>query len=133
MSAVPKHRLTSLQSTARLFQTALQRWPKDPLRPGCQLQDALAKRLTKGPLAPTLIKGLSQEQADLRQTNALFSLTENRYKNKERSQYRVPESFLKPKFNPNYYSDILKELNEAPTRSYFQRVAKRVQGMFRLE
>lgn len=123
MSAVPKH------STARLFQTALQRWPKDPLRPGCQLQDALAKRLTKGPLAPTLIKGLSQEQADLRQTNALFSLTENRYKNK----YRVPESFLKPKFNPNYYSDILKELNEAPTRSYFQRVAKRVQGMFRLE
>lgn len=51
----------------------------------------------------------------------------------ERSQYRVPESFLKPKFNPNYYSDILKELNEAPTRSYFQRVAKRVQGMFRLE
>ncbi|KAK4179552.1 hypothetical protein QBC36DRAFT_362063 [Triangularia setosa] len=123
MSAVPKH------STTRLFQAGLQRWPKDPLRPECQLQDVLAKRLTKGPLAPTPIKGLTQEQADLRQTNALFSLSENRYKNK----YRVPDSFLKPKFNPNYYSDILKELDEAPRRSYFQRVAKKFQGMFRLE
>ncbi|KAK4199528.1 hypothetical protein QBC40DRAFT_202718 [Triangularia verruculosa] len=123
MSAVPK------ASTARAFQAALQRWPKDTLRPDLQLQDVLAKRLTKGPIAPVPIKGLTQEQADLRQANALFSLTENRYKNK----YRVTDSFLKPKFNPNYYSDILKELDEAPRRSYFQRLAKKFQGMFRLE
>ncbi|KAK0736710.1 hypothetical protein B0T21DRAFT_288772, partial [Apiosordaria backusii] len=127
-------KLTIPQSTARLFQAALQRWPKDPLRPECQLQDVLAKRLTKGPLAPVPIQGLTQAQADLRQTNALFSLIENRYKNKVgRSQYRVPDSLLKPKFNPNYYSDILQELEEAPRRSYFQRLAKKFQGMFRLE
>jgi cytochrome b pre-mRNA-processing protein 6 len=41
----------------------------------------LAKRLAKGPLAPAA-KGATQEQADLKQANALYSLLEDRFKNK---------------------------------------------------
>ena len=41
----------------------------------------LAKRLEKGSLAPTT-GGATQEQADLKQANALYSLLEDRYKNK---------------------------------------------------
>ena len=59
----------------------MNRWPQDKLRPDCQLQDVLAKRLEKGALAPAL-NGATQAQADLKQANAIYSLIENRYKNK---------------------------------------------------
>lgn len=72
---------TQFQVAANHFRAALTRWPKDPLRPECQLQDVLAKRLEKGNLAPATA-GATQEQADLKQANALQSLVEDRYKNK---------------------------------------------------
>lgn len=70
-----------IQAAANHFRGALTRWPKDTLRPDCQLQDVLAKRLQKGPLAP-VTAGATQEQADLKQANALYSLLQDRYKNK---------------------------------------------------
>jgi hypothetical protein len=69
------------QAAANHFRGALTRWPKSILRPEIQLQDVLAKRLEKGPLAPAT-GGMTQEQADLKQANALYSLLEDRYKNK---------------------------------------------------
>lgn len=71
----------SFQTAANHFRGALARWPKDPLRPECQLQDVLAKRLEKGGLAP-VTAGTTQKQVDLKQANALYSLLEDRYKNK---------------------------------------------------
>ncbi|KAK4225701.1 cytochrome B pre-mRNA-processing protein 6 [Podospora fimiseda] len=116
-------------SAARLFQGALQRWPKDPLRPECQLQDVLAKRLAKGNLAPpSTIKGASKTQAELKQANALYSLLENRYNTK----YRAGPGVLEPKSNPTYYKDLVQELEEAPNRTFLQRLAKRLTGMIRL-
>ncbi|KAK4185672.1 hypothetical protein QBC35DRAFT_503143 [Podospora australis] len=115
-------------SVARTFQAALQRWPKDTLRPECQLQDVLAKRLEKGTIAPANKGSLTQTQAELKQTNAIYSLLEDRYKNK----YRVSDNLFQPKFNPTYYKDLLKELEEAPHRTYLQRLAKKFTGMFRL-
>jgi cytochrome b pre-mRNA-processing protein 6 len=73
--------LTRFQVAAKHFQGALQRWPKDVLRPECQLQDVLAKRLAQGSLAP-VTRGATQEQADLKQANALYSLLEDRFKTK---------------------------------------------------
>jgi cytochrome b pre-mRNA-processing protein 6 len=73
--------LTSPQAAANHFRGALTRWPKDALRPECQLQDVLTKRLAKGTLAPAT-RDITQEQADLKQANALYSLLEDRYKNK---------------------------------------------------
>ncbi|KAK3994399.1 cytochrome B pre-mRNA-processing protein 6 [Cladorrhinum sp. PSN332] len=114
---------------ARAFQAAIQRWPKDPLRPECQLQHVLAKRLEKATLAPpSSIKGVTKAQAELKQTNALYSLLEDRYKNKYRTSSGVPE----PKSNPTYYKDLVKELEEAPSRTFLQRLSKRLSGMIRL-
>ncbi|KAK3302979.1 uncharacterized protein B0T15DRAFT_495547 [Chaetomium strumarium] len=111
---------------ANHFRGALSRWPADPLRPECQLQDVLAKRLEKGNLAP-LIRGSTQELSDLKQANALYSLLEDRYKNK----YRAATKIFEPKSNPTYYKDLLKELEEAPNRTWLQRIAKRLSGIVR--
>ncbi|KAL2140502.1 hypothetical protein VTI28DRAFT_3745 [Corynascus sepedonium] len=113
-------------AAANHFRGALTRWPKDTLRPDCQLQDVLAKRLQKGPLAP-VTAGATQEQADLKQANALYSLLQDRYKNK----YRSPEKLFEPRSNPTYYKDLLKELEEAPHRSWLGRLTKRLSGMIR--
>ena len=59
----------------------LPRWPSSILRPELQLATVLGKRLLKGPIAP-VTKGATQEQADLKQVNALYSLLDNRFKNK---------------------------------------------------
>ncbi|KAK6196713.1 hypothetical protein LQW54_011281 [Pestalotiopsis sp. IQ-011] len=54
---------------------ALNRWPKDTLRPTVQLQDVLKKRFEG--------KGASlSEEEKLKQANALYSLLDNRYKKK---------------------------------------------------
>ncbi|KAG7284426.1 hypothetical protein NEMBOFW57_010799 [Staphylotrichum longicolle] len=113
-------------TAANYFRGALTRWPKSILRPEIQLQDVLAKRLEKGPLAPAK-GGMTQEQADLKQANALYSLLEDRYKNK----YRPSPKIFEPKSNPTYYNDLLKELEEAPNRSLLGRMAKRLSGMIR--
>lgn len=124
----------------------LHRWPKDPLRPDCQLQDVLARRLEKGTLSPA-VKGAGQAQADLKQTNALYSLLEDRYKNKVGSsasrplgelsadgklQYRAAAKMFEPESNPAYYKELIKELEEAPNRSFLGRIAKKLSGMVRL-
>jgi cytochrome b pre-mRNA-processing protein 6 len=71
---------------------ALSRWPKDPLRPGCQFQDAMRRRIDKRylPAAPSDTPGAAQavanspidEKVDLDQVNAIYSLLENRYSRK---------------------------------------------------
>ncbi len=50
------------------FRRALERWPKDALRPECQFQDVLAKRLTDA-------KG----RVELKDANALYTLLEDRF------------------------------------------------------
>ncbi|KAK3320242.1 hypothetical protein B0T19DRAFT_404753 [Cercophora scortea] len=112
------------------FQRVLERFPKDPLRPNCQLQDVLAKRIEKGSLLPsqsTILSGPSREIAELKQVNALYSLLENRYKNK----YKISGQLMQPKSNPKYYTDLMTELEEAPTRTWLQRMGKKLGGMIR--
>lgn len=128
-----------LQVAAKHLQGVLSRWPKDTLRPDCQLQDVLARRLDK-------TTGAAQGNVDLKQTNALYSLLEDRYKNKvnlfsrlniliwrtDTLQYRAPTKIFEPQSNPTYYNELIKELEEAPNRSFLQRIAKRLSGMIRL-
>ncbi|KAK1773624.1 hypothetical protein QBC45DRAFT_363508 [Copromyces sp. CBS 386.78] len=121
---------------ARQYQRALGEWPRDALRPECQLQDVLSKRLQKnnGSLLPNnaaldKLTGKAKEEAEIKQANALISLLENRYKNK----YRITGELLKPKSNPKYYTDLVKELEEAPNRTFFGRMAKRLGGIIRFQ
>ncbi|RYP71144.1 hypothetical protein DL769_004755 [Monosporascus sp. CRB-8-3] len=103
---------------------ALSQWPKDPVRPQVQFQDVLRRRFEQ----PTPGAALSEEE-QLRQANALYSLLDNRYKKK----YPITGSMLKPKSNPTYYSDLLKELEEGPRRSWLDRMLLRVKGLVRLQ
>lgn len=38
---------------------------------------------------------------------------------------------MKPKSNPDYYQDLVKELEEAPNRTFLQRMGKKLGGMLR--
>ncbi|KAL0467513.1 hypothetical protein QR685DRAFT_532674 [Neurospora intermedia] len=121
---------------ARQYQRALGEWPRDALRPECQLQDVLSKRLQKnnGSLLPnkpafTKLTKEAKEEAEIKQANALIGLLENRYKNK----YRITGELLRPKSNPKYYTDLAKELEEAPNRTFLGRMAKRLGGIIRFQ
>lgn len=68
---------------------ALLRWPKDNLRPECQFQEAIKKRLDRRFLPASspdtanavqaVPKSAIDEKMELEQVNALYSLLENRY------------------------------------------------------
>ncbi|KAK8044054.1 hypothetical protein PG993_004078 [Apiospora rasikravindrae] len=102
---------------------ALGKWPQDVIRPQVQFQDVLRKRLESKSTS-----GLS-EQEELKQANALYSLLDNRYKKK----YPITGTLLQPKSNPTYFTDLVKELQEAPNRSWLDRFILRIKGVVRLK
>ncbi|KAI3400370.1 hypothetical protein diail_3387 [Diaporthe ilicicola] len=123
--------LTPAQALRRTYTAALQRWPKDALRPECQLQDVLSRRLAESSRFP------GNETADpAKQVNAVVSLLANRY-SQAYPTTPAPESatggMMAPRSNPTYYGDLMRDLEAAPTRSWGQRVALKLRGMFRLE
>ena len=90
------------------------------------------------------------EKGELEQVNVLYSFLENRYTKTVRiccilgggtmdvamtdeypNQYPLSEKMMRPASNPNYYDGLLKELNEAPTRSWFQSMVIRWKGSLR--
>ena len=85
-----KPRTDSFAQTAyKHWVRALSRWPKDSLRPECQFQDVMKKRLDRRFLpvsSPDAAKAARavpnsaiDEKIELEQANALYSLLENRY------------------------------------------------------
>ncbi|PBP19713.1 hypothetical protein BUE80_DR009437, partial [Diplocarpon rosae] len=116
---------------------ALSRWPKDELRPECQLSDAVRRRVEQrflpassetAPKAGQRIAGSPiDEKLELEQANALYSLLENRYSRK----YPIAGSLMMPKSNPNHYTNLIKELSEAPKSSWLERTVKRWKGFLR--
>ncbi|KAI0432743.1 hypothetical protein F5Y09DRAFT_300819 [Xylaria sp. FL1042] len=105
-----------------LILRALNQWPKDTIRPEIQFQAIVKKRFEQPKLD-------MPEEEQLRQANALYSLLDNRYK----KAYPITGSLLHPKSNPTYFTDLLKELEEAPNRSLLERLWLRVKGVVRLQ
>lgn len=119
-----------VQALRKSYLAALQRWPKDPLRPECQLQDVLSRRL----LASSRFPGKDQDgDAPARQVNALLSLLADRYA----GRYAVDPAdsrsggLMAPRSNPTYYGDLMRDLEQAPTRTPLQRFGLKLKGMFR--
>lgn len=46
-------------------------------------------------------------------------------------QYPLSDALIKPASNPTYYQDLLKELQEAPQRSWFGRIINSWKGFLR--
>ncbi|KAI1169700.1 hypothetical protein F4777DRAFT_572175 [Nemania sp. FL0916] len=111
-----------VMSGQRHILRALSLWPKGTIRPEVQFQTVLQKRFEKA--RPDI-----SEEAQLKEANALYSLLDNRYKR----QYPITGSLLQPKSNPTYYTDLVKELEEAPNRSYMDRLLLRIKGLVRLQ
>jgi len=118
---------------------ALSRWPKDTLRPECQFQDAMRRRLDRKFL-PASAPGSQvtaqaapisamNERSELEQANVLYSLLENRYSRK----YPITGSLMKPASNPTHYEDLIKELEAAPERSWLGTQMNRWKGFLRFQ
>ncbi|KAI0867927.1 hypothetical protein GGS24DRAFT_507310 [Hypoxylon argillaceum] len=105
-----------------LILRALNEWPKDTIRPEVQFQTVLRKRFEQPKLS------LSEEE-QLKEANALYSLLDNRYK----KTYPITGSLLQPRSNPNYFTNLLKELEEAPNRTFMERLLLRMKGIVRLQ
>ncbi|KAI6245834.1 hypothetical protein HI914_06162 [Erysiphe necator] len=109
---------------------ALSKWPQDALRPECQFKDSVRKRVDKLFLRNTTAVTISErinEKSELEQVNALYHLLENRFS----QRYPLRGLLMKPESNPNYYSDLVTELERAPSRGFWDRMKKKIQGMLR--
>ncbi|KAK7931025.1 hypothetical protein PG985_001737 [Apiospora marii] len=113
-----------LQSARNHILRALNKWPQDAIRPQVQFQDVLRKRFESKSAS-----GALSDEEELKQANALYSLIDNRYKKK----YPITGTLLQPKSNPTYFTDLVRELQEAPTRSWLDRFIIRVKGVVRLK
>lgn len=67
------------------------------------------------------------EAAELQQANTLYALLENRYA----KEYSLPGMLRTPASNPTHYDDLIREMQDAPTRSWLGGVMKRIKGSLR--
>ncbi|EJT75382.1 hypothetical protein GGTG_05319 [Gaeumannomyces tritici R3-111a-1] len=135
------NKIMSRNAAVTHLRAALSRWPQDVLRPETQLPRALAPRLERLERLEQQQQGTSHaasasgtaiptgEVQQLREANALLALLDNRFKNR----YRVREQTFRPRSAPDYYDNLIRELDEAPTRSAWSRWMTRIKGMVRLE
>ena len=69
------------------------------------------------------------ENAEMVQANALYALLENRFA----KDYPMDLSLRKPASDPEHYDNLVKEMDEAPTRSWLGGLTKRIRGSLRLK
>ncbi|MCJ1274181.1 hypothetical protein MMC21_001976 [Puttea exsequens] len=127
----------------RHYQRIINNWPVDLLRPDVSLQKALQYRIdtklkpSRSLLQNNVIANEAQatvptpvpfdEKSELEQVNVLYSFLENRYTKK----YPLSQKMRRPASNPDYYDNLMKELNEAPRRTWWQGLTNRWKGFIR--
>ncbi|KAM0798659.1 hypothetical protein BDR22DRAFT_891059 [Usnea florida] len=125
------------------YQRIIAQWPVDLLRPEVSfqkiIQHRIDTRLQPSTTAPedNIVSNQAQvsvptkvafdEKGELEQVNVLYSFLENRYT----KTYPLSEKMMRPASNPIYYDRLLKELDEAPRRSWFKSMLNRWKGALR--
>lgn len=109
----------------RIYSDVFAKWPKQDLRPDYQFQDVLAKVVderfkTYNP---------ATESEELLKARALQFLVQNKF----RDRYKLKGPMLEPKSQPTYFEDLVREIEEAPKRTWLERLGKRLSGMIRLQ
>ena len=125
----------------------LQRWPVDRVRPEkVSFQTVMKARLGKhntgvsGNNAAESINANEamvsavepsrwNENAEMVQANALYALLENRFA----KDYPMDQTLRKPASDPEHYDNLVREMDEAPTRSWLGGLTKRIRGSLRLK
>ncbi|GKT56148.1 hypothetical protein ColTof4_13930 [Colletotrichum tofieldiae] len=127
----------------RHFRTALALWPKDNLRPETQFNEIIQRGIERRYTTPNVV----DEAKELKQVNALYALADDRFKKRvsnnrvvlqtfqasDQQQFPLNGELLEPASQPTYFQDLLRELEEAPTRGWLQNVSKKLSGMFRFQ
>ncbi|QIX00469.1 hypothetical protein AMS68_005986 [Peltaster fructicola] len=109
----------SRQEVVKHYARLLRSWPVDRLRQEPQtFQHLLKSRIASAP------KGDHAEQSEI---NAAYILLDNRLKN----QFSLSKQLMEPQSNPAYYTNLAKELQEIPDRSFFGNLVRRLQNMVR--
>ncbi|KAF5723008.1 hypothetical protein FMUND_2365 [Fusarium mundagurra] len=109
----------------KIYSDVFARWPKQALRPDHQLQDVLGKAMTERfqNYKP------SMEREELLKARALQFLLQDRYNDR----FKLKGRLLEPKSQPTYFADLVREIDEAPNRSWLERLGKRLTGMIRFQ
>lgn len=123
----------------------IQRWPVDKVRPGhVSFQTIMRQRLDKATSTPspsaaaTSVKANDalvspeapvkwDEAKELQQASVLYALLDDRFSKK----YPLPAKLRQPTSRPTYYDDLVKEMQDAPHRSWFGRLVTRLRGSLR--
>lgn len=66
---------------------------------------------------------------ELLKARALQFLVQDRF----RDRFRLQGPMLEPRSQPTYFADLVREIDEAPRRTWLERLGKRLSGMIRLE
>ncbi|PNP46152.1 hypothetical protein TGAM01_v200262 [Trichoderma gamsii] len=109
----------------RIYSDVFAKWPKQDLRPDYQFQDVLAKVVDERFKTYTP----STESEELLKARALQFLVQNKF----RDRYKLKGPMLEPKSQPTYFEDLVREIEEAPKRTWLERLGKRLSGMIRLQ
>ncbi|KAG5979934.1 hypothetical protein E4U55_004557 [Claviceps digitariae] len=109
----------------RIYADAFAKWPKQDLRPDYQLQDILRGAVDQRykNWKPAM------EAEETLKARALQFLVQDKYKDR----FNFQGSMLEPKSQPTYFHDLIREIEEAPRRTWLERLGKRLSGMIRLQ
>ena len=67
------------------------------------------------------------EKKEMQHANVLYSLLEDRFV----KEFPLPKTLRRPASHPEYYDELVKEMQEAPTRSWLGGLIKRIKGSLR--
>lgn len=150
----------SLQIVYKHYQRILAQWPVDLLRPNISFQTTIQRRVdtrlkpSTTPPQDNIVSNQAQatvptpmpfdEKGELDQVNVLYSFLENRYTKKvcvfqhsteltltHFGQYPLSEKMMRPASNPDYYTNLVAELDAAPRRSWLQSKIHKWKGALR--
>lgn len=125
----------------------LHRWPVDLVRPKTvSFQEVMRQRLdnlsnpstSASPPTTANIKANEplvsvpepkkwDEKKEMEQVDVLYSFLEDQYS----KAYPLPPALRNPASSPTYYDDLMRELEEAPGRSWFGSLVKKWKGFLR--
>ena len=123
----------------------MQRWPVDRVRPEKvsfqKLMQSRLNNISSSPSPNAAAKSVESNEAlvtatkprvwdegkELKQANALYTLLEDRYS----QAYPLPDRLRFPDFNPEYYEELVSELETAPDRSPLERAWLNLKGRFK--
>ncbi|KIW54448.1 hypothetical protein PV05_06805 [Exophiala xenobiotica] len=105
------------------FQKVMQHRLKELTSPTAAADNVKADGALVTPANPTQ----PNQENEMRQINALYSLLEDRYL----KEYPMPSKVRHPASRPTYYEDLVKEMGEAPTRTWAASMWNRISGMLR--